>query len=154
MSPRDLVYLGHMLDMARKATTKVAGLTRDAYDGDENLRLALTHLVQVIGEAGRHVSDAFREAHPEIPWVEIIGMRHKVVASRNPMIHEASAVRRLGPRTDSSWRPASSRIAAPPAADRQPRSAQPSGVAWYFRSRASMANGTNAKRCAGSTPEN
>jgi uncharacterized protein with HEPN domain len=49
------------------------------YDRDENLRLALTHLVQVIGEAGRHVSDAFREAHAEIPWAEIIGMRHKVV---------------------------------------------------------------------------
>ena len=49
MSPRDLVYVGHMLDMARKAVDKTTGLTRDAYDRDENLRLALTHLVQVIG---------------------------------------------------------------------------------------------------------
>jgi hypothetical protein len=37
MSPRDLVYVGHMLDMARKAVEKTTGLTRDAYDGDENL---------------------------------------------------------------------------------------------------------------------
>jgi len=79
MSPRDGVYVGHMLDMARKATDKTAGLARETYDGDENLRLALTHLVQVIGEAARHISREFRDDHPEIPWTEIIGMRHKVV---------------------------------------------------------------------------
>lgn len=79
MSPRDLVYVGHMLDMTRKAIEKTTGLPRDAFDHDENLRLALTHLVQVIGEAARQVSRAFCDAHPEIPWTEIVGMRHKVV---------------------------------------------------------------------------
>ena len=79
MSPRDLVYVGHMLDMARKAVGKTSGLTREAYNDDENLRLALTHLVQIIGEAGRNVSRAFSDEHPEVPWTEIVGMRHKVV---------------------------------------------------------------------------
>ena len=71
MSPRDRVYVGHMLDMARKAVDKTRGLPREAYDADENLRLALTHLVQVIGEAARHVSPEFTLAHPEIAWTEI-----------------------------------------------------------------------------------
>jgi uncharacterized protein with HEPN domain len=79
MSPRDLVYVGHMLDMAKKAVSKAAGLSHDAFDADENLRLALTHLIQVIGEAGRRVSPEFSVQHPEIPWQEIVGMRHKVV---------------------------------------------------------------------------
>ena len=79
MSPRDFVYVEHMLDMTRKAIDKTTGVTRDAYDRDENLRLALTHLVQVIGEAARHVSRAFCDEHPDVPWTEIIGMRHKVV---------------------------------------------------------------------------
>ncbi|SRR6266498_879466 len=79
MSPRDLVYVGHMLDMAKKAISKTEGLSRGAYDADENLRLALIHLIQVIGEAGRQVSQEFSERHPEIPWADIIGMRHKVV---------------------------------------------------------------------------
>lgn len=79
MSPRDPVYVGHMLDMARKAVAKTDGVTSDMYEGDENLRLALTHLVQVIGEAGRHVSREFCDEHPEIPWQDIVGMRHKVV---------------------------------------------------------------------------
>ena len=79
MSPRDLVYVGHMLDMAKKVVGKAAGLSRDAYDADENLRLALIHLIQVIGEAGRQVSKEFSDSHPEISWAEIVGMRHKVV---------------------------------------------------------------------------
>ena len=72
MSPRDLVYVGHMLDMARKAVAKVRDLPREAYDADENLRLAL-------GEAARQVSRDFTVTHPEVPWENIIGMRHKVV---------------------------------------------------------------------------
>lgn len=68
-----------MLDTARKAVGKTAGLSRDEYDADENLRLALTHLVQIIGEAGRQVSRDFCLAHPEIEWADMIGMRHKVV---------------------------------------------------------------------------
>ncbi|MCX6552596.1 MAG: DUF86 domain-containing protein [Acidobacteria bacterium] len=65
--------------MARKAVAKATVVTRDTYEGDENLRLALTHLVQVIGEAGRHVSRECRDEHPEIPWQEVVGMRHKAV---------------------------------------------------------------------------
>jgi uncharacterized protein with HEPN domain len=54
-------------------------LSREAYDADENLRFALIHLVQVIGEAARQVSRPFADRHPEIPWTDIVGMRHKVV---------------------------------------------------------------------------
>ncbi len=59
MTPRDLVYVGHMLDTARKAVTKTRGISRETYDGDENLRLALIHLIQTIGEAARQVSRDF-----------------------------------------------------------------------------------------------
>jgi hypothetical protein len=43
MSPRDLAYVGHMLDMAKKAISKTQSLSRGAYDADENLRFALIH---------------------------------------------------------------------------------------------------------------
>jgi uncharacterized protein with HEPN domain len=79
MLKNDGLYFGHMLDMARKAVRKTHGIGRDAYDSDENLRLALAHLVQIIGEAARRVSSEGRAAHPEIPWSEITGMRSKIV---------------------------------------------------------------------------
>lgn len=75
----DLLYLGHMLDTAKRAVAKVKGVTRNEFDADENLRLALVHLIQVIGEAARHVSDGVKDAHPEIAWSKIIGTRHRVV---------------------------------------------------------------------------
>jgi uncharacterized protein with HEPN domain len=78
--PRDdAVYVGHMLDLARKAVEKAQPGHRDAYDSDENLRLALAHLVQMIGEPARRVSPEFRTAHPSIPWADIVGMRSKIV---------------------------------------------------------------------------
>jgi uncharacterized protein with HEPN domain len=79
MPKSDLLYLVHMLDMARKASAKTRGVSRAVYDSDENLRLALAHLVQVIGEAARRVSAQTCAAYPGIPWREIIGMRHKIV---------------------------------------------------------------------------
>jgi len=79
MPKDDFVYIGHMLDTARKVAEKVRGIRRADFDKDENLRIALAHLIQVIGEAARHVSPAFRDAHPEVPWPAIVGMRHKVV---------------------------------------------------------------------------
>ena len=79
MRKDDLVYVGHMLDMTRKALGKTRGIDRTEYDADEDLRMALVHLVLTIGDAARHVSPTFQAQHPGIPWRQIIGMRHKVV---------------------------------------------------------------------------
>lgn len=57
----------------------VHGKTRQDYDHDSALRLALTHLIQVIGEAARRVSLQFREEHQQIPRDAIAGMRSKIV---------------------------------------------------------------------------
>jgi uncharacterized protein with HEPN domain len=78
-SEHDAIYIGHMLDMTRRAGKALQGKSRADYDSDDILRLGLTHLVQVIGEAARKVSLEFRQAHPEIPWRQIIGMRHRIV---------------------------------------------------------------------------
>ncbi|MFQ5591466.1 MAG: DUF86 domain-containing protein [Phycisphaerae bacterium] len=79
MPKDDTVYVGHMLDNARKATNLLGDRDRTAYDADEALRLALAHLLQVVGEAARRISDDFRDRHQNIPWKAIVGMRHKVV---------------------------------------------------------------------------
>jgi len=35
--------------------------------------------VQNIGEAARRVSPELQKAHPDVPWRNIVGIRHKVV---------------------------------------------------------------------------
>jgi uncharacterized protein with HEPN domain len=59
------------------------GIDRDAYLRDIQLRRSVERSVQLIGEAAKHVSSAFREAHPEIPW-------RKIIAQRNVLVHEYS----------------------------------------------------------------
>jgi len=75
----DSVYIGHMMDTARKAVSKVNGKSRADFDADEDLRIVLAHLVQVIGEASIRVSEDSKSAHPQIPWRRISGMRHRIV---------------------------------------------------------------------------
>ncbi|MGA2498875.1 MAG: HepT-like ribonuclease domain-containing protein [Tepidisphaeraceae bacterium] len=75
----DTLYLGHMLDVARWTRNRVAGLTREQYDSDETLRLALTRQIQIIGEAAWRVSPAGRAKLPDVPWNKIATMRHKLV---------------------------------------------------------------------------
>jgi len=79
MQRDDSVYLGHMLDMARKAVAKLGNRTRAGFDADEDLRIVLAHCVQIIGEAASRVSPATQAAHPQIPWRRIVGMRHRIV---------------------------------------------------------------------------
>ena len=79
MPKGDLLYLGHMLDVSVQAVDKIREKSRDDFEGDDNLRLALTHLIQMIGEAARRVSPEARQKYPQIPWSDVIGMRHKLV---------------------------------------------------------------------------
>lgn len=75
----DLLYLGQMSDTVRKIQGKLTGVARGQFDSDENLRLALLRLVQTVGEAARRVSESGRAAHPEVPWQQVVGMRHNIL---------------------------------------------------------------------------
>jgi len=73
------LYLGDMLDLAREAREIVADRERSDFDSDRLFHLAVLHLIQTIGEAATHVSQATRTRHPAIPWGDIIGMRNILV---------------------------------------------------------------------------
>ncbi|MGH7883062.1 MAG: HepT-like ribonuclease domain-containing protein [Candidatus Dormibacteraceae bacterium] len=38
-------------------------------------RAAVLHELMVIGDAASHLSETFKEAYPEIPWKDVIGLR-------------------------------------------------------------------------------
>lgn len=75
----DTLYLRQMLESAQKAQTFLQGKTRSDFDDDEVLRLALAHLLQVIGEAARRVSPEKQALLASIPWKAVMGMRHRIV---------------------------------------------------------------------------
>ena len=72
----DAAYLWDMLDAARAIAEFVAGRSLADYEENRLLRGVVERHVEIIGEAARHVSESFRDAHPEIPWRPIIAQRH------------------------------------------------------------------------------
>ena len=74
----DIVRIRHMLDFAQKAVQFNTGKNRTDLDTDEMLAMATIHMIEVIGEASRTVSDAFQEKYPEIPWQPITGTRNRL----------------------------------------------------------------------------
>ncbi len=79
MQPHDLAYLRHMRDFCLQVADFVDGVEEAQWCQQLQLRLAVTHTVQMIGEAARKVSPAGRAACPALPWNEIVGMRHRIV---------------------------------------------------------------------------
>lgn len=51
----------------------------EEFADDEMQQVWVIHHLQIIGEAAYGFSQQFRASHSEIPWVQIIGMRHVLV---------------------------------------------------------------------------
>ena len=72
----DPAYLCDMLVAAENVAAFIAGRTFEEYLSDLMLRSAVERQIEIVGEAARHVSDSFQEAHPHIPWRKIMAQRH------------------------------------------------------------------------------
>jgi uncharacterized protein with HEPN domain len=68
-----------MLDYARQAVAMAQGRKPSDLESDTMFQLALTRLVEIIGEAASRVSMPARERYGEIPWPDIVGMRNRLV---------------------------------------------------------------------------
>jgi uncharacterized protein with HEPN domain len=80
--------LWDMLTYAREIAGTVADLTFQGYTADSDRRMATERRLEIIGEAARNVSREFQEAHPEIPWRQIIGLRNVLAHEYGEIRHE------------------------------------------------------------------
>jgi uncharacterized protein with HEPN domain len=69
----------HMRDAARAASTFAVGKGRADLDSDLMCQFAIVRALEIIGEAAARLDDATRDAHPEIPWSNMIGMRNRLI---------------------------------------------------------------------------
>lgn len=76
---KDEGYLLDILTEARKLVNRFAGAKREEFDSSEERQYTAFWSIAVMGEAAGKISQEFREAHPDIPWREMIGIRNVLV---------------------------------------------------------------------------
>lgn len=77
----DSVYLAYMLDAIDRAPSYIRSRPREDLDTDLLLQDGLVRQIQILGEAGRGISEDLRREHSEVPW-------RVIIATRNRMVHD------------------------------------------------------------------
>ena len=75
----DAAFLGHMLSAMGRLSELLARTDRETFDRDWVTQNAVIRELEVLGEAAGRLSHEVVAAHPEVPWREIAGMRHKLI---------------------------------------------------------------------------
>jgi uncharacterized protein with HEPN domain len=79
MTLRDEAYLRHMLDAIDRVAEAVSRTTLKDFEKDWVIQDAIIRELQIVGEAAGRITRELTTSRPEIPWVEITGLRHKLV---------------------------------------------------------------------------
>ncbi len=75
--PRD--YLNHILAELDYLLEHSAGHDLRSFQSDDTLQRAFVRSLEVIGEAAKHLSPAFRTDHPAVDWRSLAGMRDRLI---------------------------------------------------------------------------
>lgn len=79
MSSHDpTISMRQMLDHASEAVKMIRGRHADELAGDRMLELALTRLVEIVGEAAKRVPKAMQDKHAAVPWAKAIRSRDRL----------------------------------------------------------------------------
>ncbi len=80
MSKRDPeIALRQILSHSREAVDICQGKTRSDLDSDRLLNLALTRLIEIVGEAANRIPDSVQAKYPDFPWMQMIGARNRLI---------------------------------------------------------------------------
>jgi uncharacterized protein with HEPN domain len=80
MSKREIkLLLEDIFEACEKILSYTAGMSYDAFIGDDKTIDAVVRNFEVIGEAANRVPENFKSEHPEIEWRRIIAFRHRII---------------------------------------------------------------------------
>ena len=74
-------YLEHIGQAAQDAVDFTAGMDRDGFGRDRRTQQAVVMSLVIVGEAAAKIMDTYpgyAEAHPEVPWRAMRGMRNRI----------------------------------------------------------------------------
>jgi uncharacterized protein with HEPN domain len=79
MKKDDSVYLEHILISIMDIERFIKNLKYEDFINDYKLQLAVFRLIEIIGEASTKISSHLKDRYPEIPWLDIKGIRNRLI---------------------------------------------------------------------------
>ena len=76
---RNVQRLLHMIEGIKRLKGIFANVSKADFLEDMRLQDASAFDISTIGEAAARVSEEFQQAHPEIPWIKMSGIRNRLV---------------------------------------------------------------------------
>ena len=76
---RDETRIAHMLQALERIERETCETSRDKLFFDDRLTRAIILDFIVLREAANNVTEGYCARHPEVPWTDIAGFRHKLV---------------------------------------------------------------------------
>lgn len=76
---RDKGRLEHIIHYSENVEEMTKDITFDDFKKDKIRYFAVMKNIEIVGEAAYMLSKEFIIMHPELPWQQIIGMRHVLV---------------------------------------------------------------------------
>ena len=76
---RDKGRLHDIIEYSDNVMMLIDGFTFDALVNDKRTYYSVIKNIEVVGEAAYMLTKAFKNAHPDIPWKFVQGMRHVLV---------------------------------------------------------------------------
>lgn len=75
----DALYLHHIQQACQKILHRLQGVTRTAFDADDEKQDGIIRQMEIIGEAAGQVSEGFRQLHPAIDWLGMKDFRNVLI---------------------------------------------------------------------------
>ena len=75
----DLARLTDIVTFGERAIRHLGDASLEAFLADEKTFDSVIRCVQVVGEAAWRIGRSVQESYPEIAWLQVAGMRHRLV---------------------------------------------------------------------------
>ena len=75
----DVDYLGHIRDAIEKIQRYTSGTGEAEFLRNEIIQDAVIRNLEVVGEAVTKLSSELKANYPEVPWLEVSGMRNRLI---------------------------------------------------------------------------
>jgi len=76
MNERDNIHIERIKNELLFIEKSLKGMEKDNFLNNDIIQRAVSMSLISIGESARHLSDEFKNNHPEIEWVQIIAVRN------------------------------------------------------------------------------